>query len=299
MRLHKIFLSVILLTAAIFQSCEEDVKNFEANSTSQLVATSYISPQDTVHRVFLQRTQPALGKRLSEEGLKVMDATVTLSDGQNTVNLAYDVTNNSYFVRAEAFAIVADKTYFLKVITPHGDRAEASCTVPSLKGIQITEQNYSSKVIHSKFDNYRYTEQKFDFKWQDAPGIENYYRASVYRTHTEIYPPTVQGYKVSSGSYHDVAREISADTKSNDQVMKSNEFKFISDVSNEFSKAYHFHMVLSVCDKHYYLYHKSVYAQLQNDDNPFAEPTLIYSNMVGGIGVFAAYNQLGATKVIE
>jgi hypothetical protein len=29
--------------------------------------------------------------------------------------------------------------------------------------------------------------------------------------------------------------------------------------------------------------------------NPFAEPVLVYTNVTGGLGVFAAYNQLKAT----
>jgi hypothetical protein len=44
-------------------------------------------------------------------------------------------------------------------------------------------------------------------------------------------------------------------------------------------------------DRHYYQYHLSVRGASRSQDNPFAEPTLIYSNVTGGLGIFAAYNR--------
>jgi len=52
--------------------------------------------------------------------------------------------------------------------------------------------------------------------------------------------------------------------------------------------------VLLNVDVHYYKYHKSLSSN--NEDNPFAEPTLIYTNINGGLGVFAAYNKTMVTK---
>jgi hypothetical protein len=42
-------------------------------------------------------------------------------------------------------------------------------------------------------------------------------------------------------------------------------------------------------DEPYYRYHQSL--RNSNNDNPFAEPAPVYSNITGGLGVFAAYNQ--------
>lgn len=42
-------------------------------------------------------------------------------------------------------------------------------------------------------------------------------------------------------------------------------------------------------DEHYFKYHRSV--QTRGDsDNPFVEPSLIYTNVEGGLGCFGAYN---------
>ena len=47
-------------------------------------------------------------------------------------------------------------------------------------------------------------------------------------------------------------------------------------------------MLLS-CEKSYYDHHRSV--QNFDNNNPFAEPSLISSNINGGLGCFAAYNR--------
>jgi hypothetical protein len=42
-------------------------------------------------------------------------------------------------------------------------------------------------------------------------------------------------------------------------------------------------------DKHYYNFHKSIENVTDYGDNPFAESTHLYSNIEGGLGVFASY----------
>ncbi|MBD0254725.1 MAG: DUF4249 family protein, partial [Cytophagales bacterium] len=42
-------------------------------------------------------------------------------------------------------------------------------------------------------------------------------------------------------------------------------------------------------DRAYFEYHRTLRANA--DSNPFAEPVLLYSNVEGGLGVFAAFNR--------
>lgn len=44
-------------------------------------------------------------------------------------------------------------------------------------------------------------------------------------------------------------------------------------------------------DENYYRYHDAINRQRDVGDNPFAEPVLIPSNIVGGLGCFAGYNR--------
>ncbi len=306
MKLKRLWLAVVCLTLLAVQGCEEDVKNFNSSATSHLVAVAFISPQDTVLKVKLQRTQPAIGKRLSPQELRVENATVTLSDGNATVNLQYLFEHDVYQVPASDLAVRENRTYFLKVTTPQGEKAEAACTVPATEGVAIAAMD----VVTRRHQEYGFPllEHKLLYKWHDPSGTENYYRASAYQMYYArdavsgeviIDPATGQPYEVfSMPNAGDLRKEMIADTKSNGQEISSGENVF--QLSYEHVKPpFHFKALLSVCDKNYYLYHKSIYDQQQSDGNPFAEPTLVYSNMTGGLGVFAAYSQVTASKVIE
>lgn len=57
------------------------------------------------------------------------------------------------------------------------------------------------------------------------------------------------------------------------------------------------HAYLLHTDEHYFLYHRSVRNASYSQDNPFAEPVLVYTNVEGGLGVFAAYNR--TTQVVK
>lgn len=44
------------------------------------------------------------------------------------------------------------------------------------------------------------------------------------------------------------------------------------------------------CSEAYYLYKRTLLNYYQNNDNPFAQPVQIYSNIEGGLGIFAGYS---------
>jgi hypothetical protein len=45
-------------------------------------------------------------------------------------------------------------------------------------------------------------------------------------------------------------------------------------------------------DEAYFRYHRTLNQQRKSSaDDPFSEPVLIYSNLTGGLGVFAAFNR--------
>ncbi|MFD2515032.1 DUF4249 domain-containing protein [Pontibacter locisalis] len=294
MKLHKFLLAGLALIAVTLQGCEKDVANFDMSTTPMLVVTSFISPQDTALAVELRRTQPAIGKQSSYEELKVTDATVTISDGSQTVNLTYHTAHDKYFTSKNSLPVVAGKSYFLKVTTPSGDKAEAVCTVPLLTGIRVTELNYNVTPMV----NYGYPMNlhKISFKWQDAPGVENYYHLVSYRTYkyTYGYPPVIE--TQHEAAYTDNSKIFIGDAKQDGNILHSPEFTITSGDPDHAPKPINVVAVLAVTDRAYYQYHQTVLSQENDGGNPFAEPRQIYSNVQGGLGVFAAYNQIKVQK---
>ncbi|MEJ8756000.1 DUF4249 domain-containing protein [Pontibacter sp. H259] len=293
MKIHQIFTVLLLSIATLFTGCESYVEDIEGfKSESKLVAVSYISPQDTVLTVRLQLTQPALGLQLTEEQRKVKNATVTISDGSTVKALAYNPEKNHYEADARTWPIQVGKTYQLKVLSAVGN-AEATCTIPNAAGITITDL----QAPHTIETNYGHEMAKYiiSFKWNDDAGIKNYYRTLLYRTHSYTDPYTGTKTEYNEGIYggYSDGTDLKDDEYTNNGIISSNPVTYYSSNYNQDNgKPFKIYAVLVVADAHYYKYHKALSEQSSNNGNPFAEPVIMYTNIKGGLGVFAGYNQV-------
>ncbi|MFT2007957.1 DUF4249 domain-containing protein [Pontibacter sp. 13R65] len=292
-------LLLLLFNVFALSACEEDVTNIkDLDLSPKLVVTSFISPQDSLLIVRLQTTQPAIGKTLSDEERKVKDATVTMSDGAKTVALAYNTGMNRYQTEAGNLVLAPGRTYTLKVNTPAGSTAEASCIIPDPANVQITEMNYTSTRETNEYQQQDYYRYELNYKWQDAPGVTNYYHALAYMKYkVQLWPQTVDHVNdiypvLSTGN-------LVKDESAVNNMLQSPTFTLHGNQDGPVPKPYYLHAYLMVTDRHYYLYHKSILEQQDIDGNPFAEAKFIYSNMVGALGVFGAYYRLEASKEIR
>ena len=299
MKTYRIIPIIILAALVMLTGCEKDAVNVKPfNVESKLVVHAFISPQDTVIKVHLQKSQPAIGRKLSDEQLQVKNANVRITDGSSTVTLTYDPAHNAYFTKPDEWPIVAGKTYKLNVTAPGGFSATGSCTVPLASGVAITDVS-SSSTKEPDYYGYETYQYKVRYKWTDAPGVDNYYRTLA----TRIY-----WYKDYNGNrqegvnplYMDHGKPgLYKDDKAQGGVLVSDDFYFYEGTQAEVEKPYRLHLLLVVADKHYYMHQDAQHKQSQSNGNPFAEPVVMYSNIEGGLGVFAGYNQVEAFADIE
>jgi len=283
----------------LWQGCEQDVHNLDDfKAASKLVVVSYISPQDDTLRVHLQKTQPAIGRQLAEGELRIVNATVTLSDGTTTVPLLYNAGKDSYEVAAHRLPVLANKTYLLHVSTPEGFTAEAACTVPSTAGITITDISYTQESSEATYYSGYNTHYTASFKWQDAPGISNYYRTLISGRVKVAHPDSVATLTLYFNDWN-WQETLVKDSKQEGGILSSQDLHdYVYHGKTEKTKLAQLQALLVVADRHYYEYHRSIDGQ-EDADNPFAEPALIYTNIQGGLGVFAAYNQVEASKELN
>jgi Domain of unknown function (DUF4249) len=88
------------------------------------------------------------------------------------------------------------------------------------------------------------------------------------------------------------ATELFSDSKNDGSLFASgigrfpNNFSVGSSATNVKIKI---ELILISCDEGYFNYHKSL--ENYSGNNPFSEPTLVSSNITGGLGCFGAYNQ--------
>jgi len=321
------FLSLFLFSCdSLRNEVDPNRLNKEA---AKLVVTGFISPQDTVLAVQVNRSVPVLGQ--SNAIRDVANATVTIRDGSQSVTLRYAVNYNRqnvnlYWASARSFPIVAGKTYTLTVETPNGQKATGQCTVPARA--PIPELQLDSAVVSRGFASFGtngrqdvYTkEYTVRARWFDIGGQRNYYRvaglfqyqATPPASSTAVNPVIIQtvSFNANFSNSGTVADSPSTDgglLTSRESVFYRPNQNFIvsgptgttvtsqADASQlQLGKLLRFGVLtisLLHTDEMYYRYHDAISRQQDTGDNPFAEPVQIPTNISDGLGCFAGYNR--------
>ncbi|WP_373331262.1 DUF4249 domain-containing protein [Salmonirosea aquatica] len=324
-KLLKIVIFLVGLGTLI--SCETLVNTIPADklpqTESQLTLFGFISPQDTVIRIKVGQTRPVFGEPTSGStdffvmegdtlvwvGDALPTASVTISDGQATATLPFQASERLYAIPVSQFPIQAGKTYTLTV-TDGTRTAQATCTIPLR---QVAVKNYSlDTVITSSFGN-RDSTLTLNFTWDDLRGQEDYYRIRAYELfeYSVVRVDTNELFLVesrrSATSYFNWTGTDSRSVFQSDANLDGTTFSspqgrkklenptMYSNLGGSAVKPQRgpeskgIFIQLLHTDVHYYQYHRSV--QRSRGDNPFMEPSLVYTNVVGGLGVFAGYNR--------
>lgn len=325
---------LIFFLLLVLTSCESLVSTLPEDKLPQgdpqITMFCYISPQDTVIRAKVSRSSLAFGEYYTngqtyflENGDTIRTnqplttATVTISDGQTTANLQYQKLNQVFDLSTSQFSIRAGQTYTLTV-TEGGQKAQATCTVPKK---QVTVKSYTlDSIIATRFGN---TQRVFttNFTWDDPAGEANYYRVNVYevidapnfkfnqadKKYYEYRQTFVNNYRIERNNFRSAFQN---DKNLDGTTFASPQFESYSSLVNygggitvdgkpilpsrPAERVGIFLQIMNV-DVPYYEFHRSL--EDYNGDNPFTEPSLIYTNVKGGLGVFASYNR--STKVIK
>lgn len=288
-----IYLSYAAVICWLMTGCVRDAKNVTLpQSEAKLVVTAFISPDDTVLFVEITKSRPVLGQQ-DAYGLNnaVRDAQVIISDGSQSLTLTFDETLQQYTypLQANPNFVKAGATYFLSATTPDGKSVSATTTVPVNKIDAAT-----AMITFKEYKDDNYTSNSIDFSFFDIPNEENYYRVEAYI----IYKQDLREEGTSKVYFND-SREGSQFNLYSDKNKDGKEFSAVKGIYfNPSSFAIPQQLFVNVysTSKEYYDYHKSV-GSFQGD-NPFSEPTLIYSNIKNGLGVFAGYTTTVVSKPI-
>ena len=279
----------VIITLAVFYSCTKEVDNLKLPAYKQkLVISGYLTPDEKIHYISVEYNQMLyVGPNGS---IDFGNITGTLSDGQNEIILRPIFRKfNSPSVQDSLFAgfvftsselpVVEGKTYTLKVYTENGLYAESSCTVPFSKDLLPT---FDTLRVTSQYDpGYSYLQS--DLSFTDVAGEENYYALLCelirYPSHNIPVRAEIKNLIDPKYSYFN---DIGIDGKRS-KIRLNNFNSSGSYADSAFLKIY-----LLNTDKPYYDYHKSVLNYVSGEI-PFTEASPLYSNIKGGLGIFAAY----------
>ena len=265
------YISIVLI---FFSSCEKDANIKLPEQEPKLSVSCFISPGDTTVKASVFLSEPVFSTSTTNAGV-VNNAIVTLSNGINTISLVYNMNTGLYSAQL-TFPILYNATYYLSVIDAQGRHVTSSTTTPS-----ATNPSYDISRTSTADPNGNINYQ-IKCKIHDIPGEENYYRA-----HTSvIYYDVSQGDTVISMQRFSVyVNDRSGDGKDLDANMEL----FSSSSGMTDTTAYMAHRIMVIkANRDYYNFHNSV-TTANFSNNPFAEPTMVYSNIQGGFGCFGAY----------
>lgn len=266
-------------------------------STSKLVVHCFISPQDEILAAYVDQSDNGTLYPVHqlEEGI------VLLSDGTDTAQLvpiyrySTAITNAYYINGANALPIVAGRTYTLTVSVANFPTVTARCTVP--KQVNPTEIRIDS-VIKTQSDVPQ-TIYSGRLVWHDPINQTNFYEVSGRSietfTYSEAQPTNGSVLTSSNDLLFDSATLLTDLNRNGEKLISAKGVRTLYHQSNARNQSLLFNFKLSNVDENYYRYHDAVARQRNADENPFAEPVLIPSNIQNGIGCFGAFNQASLT----
>ena len=225
-------------------------------------------------------------------------------------------TRTGYFLKANEFTIIAGKTYTLTAKTPNLPDVSATCTVPNKKLIEskdfmilkgnidsVKSGGYYSSGSGSASYNYYNLTKRINITVNDVANEENFYAIAYYSQKISQYKDPVTNIITRQNILNqepgsDFITDYRQDGKILNFVKAGINVGFYNDDPKQQNNqnqpkiiSHNLSIFVATTDKAYYQYNKSIGSgRGLNDDNPFAEPVLTYSNINGGLGVFAGYN---------
>ncbi|MDD2549129.1 MAG: DUF4249 domain-containing protein [Bacteroidales bacterium] len=273
----------IALVATMHYSCIKEVDNLNLpNTKPKLVVQSFISPGDSITAT-VYASKPINYNVGSNSYYSAYDtvknATITLinlSTGSSTT-IPFDADKKKYILPPLDFSIEKGTEYELNVTANTFEPITARTTVPT--GEATAKLNKIDTVNVEEYGGVRI--------WIsgtiDDPATEkNFYKISSYITDTDTLETRVVSFFWTFYS----------DSNQNGETINFNHpMYYHENGTTEIIQSY-ITILFYEIDEHYYKFHKSIETIYGTMDNPFTESSHLYSNIEGGLGVFASFVQV-------
>jgi hypothetical protein len=213
----------------------------------------------------------------------ISKAQLTMSDGTLSKPLKWSVRKAAFVLASRDLPLLAGKTYSLNVKTVEGNTATASSKMPNeIVGALLTRTKGIAKNNQRK--------DRLTLELNAESGKTNYleFRLFVKSTYTSFGNVSEQLRLINKSIIKEDALTAAIGVTYSDDVPVNTgsssgppnpNFSFVIVYQGLFIKA----------NEEYYKYLDASKKNFDASGNPFAEPTSLYTNITGGLGVFAAY----------
>ncbi len=266
----------------ILFSCEKDADIEIPNSEPQLVVANFISPNEDSVRLKLTWSTPIYNyssNPYSHGPESEPNANVIIQKGGIDYPLQFDPLAETYISTVPNFA-VGDEVN-LKISLEGQPNITSKCTIPPAPKYILEYEGLKEIVYPDGWSEYYF---QYKFTCKDI-GDNNYYRVNFMRYYRLINTPYY-------GSMYNEGNELFELSENESVTIRLSFYKDSSQpITYDSLKSF----VLK-CDENYYKYHLSI--QNYQGDDFFVEPSIIYHNVEGGLGVFGAYNMVTDTTIL-
>lgn len=292
LKIRNINLFLFFLLTGINYSCERKLKKQPDLQSDRIFVTCFISPQDTtlVVRVFnllaanTTYTSPQYDyddpSTWSDPNKINTTATVVLSDGTNNVSLTYSSAQQAYLADASMLSVNTGTTCYLEVSAPSKRSVTAQCKIPNPAAIVSTRLDSTNEFGYVQY----FAEGSFQDNEENGNAYYSFLESySLFESFSPPYDLDSSSNSYSWGDAYGV--EFVTDENKNSNVIKQKTASISSSSTYPHSLFY----VLYSVDQNYLKYYQ--WMKTNENNGPFTQPSLIYTNINNGLGVFAGYNK--------
>lgn len=269
----KKILFLFLLTLSLF-SCVQDAEIKLPETDPKLVVSCFISPDVDSVMAYIDWSRPVFSSEDVERPNDNLEVSIT--DGNSEAFFQYDFNIGQYVLSLAEYPLALGVEYTLRVKAPTGEEVVAQTTIPTELPLIESATLDSSSYINTfgeEINEFTYkttlTDNSDDFQ---------YYRF-IYYNEDFWFPGESYSY-IEGQNYRDDESLVDGKIYVEENITY---YGYNGAVSSK-------RLAVLNCSESYYRYHKTI--QNQSNGNPFAEPTLVYSNVEGGLGAFGAYRMV-------
>jgi hypothetical protein len=283
---------ILLSSIVLISSCESDAEVDIPFEPVKLVISTFLNPEADTNYVYLSKTDPVFDQNsIFSDDLFIDDGIVKISNGTQEITMRYDNVMNAYYFRKNELKIGFNKTYNISASAINQTINVSVLTIDS-NSVSINNVIIDSTVIDDPFGESIKT-YKIRFNFNDPATEENYYRISFVPTYL-FFDGTFKEYEYATNDiYSDI---LMADVGKNGGTININsEYTSYNYGFNDFSFLA-FKIYLTKIDADSYKYFKSL--QNYTGDDPFSEPSLIYTNVPNGLGLVGSQQVFSYRKAL-
>lgn len=276
----------ILMTifALILFGCEPELvtKIKLPDEDPKLALSAFLIPGDTIHMVFLGGSQP--NNKPSQNQWFVTNGMIEISDGSKKIQMQ-NLGNGMYGFNKDELKIESGKTYSVRAWSSGFPKEiSAGCTIPDDFNPMTELVSFDSVRDVNDPDHLLYN---IEIRFRDVQGTRDYYRVQAFSRVVEyinnVPADTLSWYMYSPNSQPHLITDEGKDGKWFNLKLTADLFNYEDMVF----KLIDFEINVLRVDEAYYKFHYPFVVSGFYEDNPFGEPTIVYSNVKDGYGVLA------------